>query len=96
MIKTPPIISVVALSLALAGCASGPACQGGTVRAHDPIITTPRVSGATTGQGSRASGSMTIGNRTTPGRVHINARGSSDGVKASPSFRSRYINWSFR
>ena len=70
--------------------------SGHVSRVSDPIISTPRVSGSTSSYGTRAHSSIRIGNRSTPGRVYINARTTSDGVRIAPTFRSRYLNWSFR
>jgi outer membrane receptor for ferric coprogen and ferric-rhodotorulic acid len=88
--------AVAGLLMAISGCSTNSTYNSGHVsRVNDPIISTPRVNGSTTSSGTRASTSVTVGNRSTPGRVYINARATPQGVSVAPSFRSRYLNWRF-
>lgn len=94
MIKLPPVFAIISLAM-LTACAGTP--NSGHVSRADSMISTSGVSASTTSRaGTRARTSVTVGNRSTPGRVHINARSTSDGLSIAPSFSSDFLNWSFR
>ncbi|CAO1670439.1 hypothetical protein [Salinicola sp. NYA28a] len=80
----------------LTGCSSGPVYTPGGYTTSAPIVSTPRVYGGTTSTGSQGRASTVIGNSSTPARVYLNSRMTSEGVDIVPTLRSRFLNWTFR
>lgn len=85
-------IVIIISAVFLYGCAN----NSPYANQSNQIVSTPRVTGTTTPNGTRASSTVTIGNHQTPARVNVNVRTSPNGTQINPNIRSRYINWNLR